>query len=109
SRRRRDAVRRRGCRRAWAAVYVRDREEGKPECRRTRPRDRLDSRAAWGTIPDEPGCRAPNERRLPEVRVRDRAWNIGLFLLRFTGLYLALGHGHMKIASLMHGEADRFI
>jgi len=41
--------------------------------------------------------------------MRDRAWNIGLFLLRFTGLYLAFGHGHMKIASLMHGEADRFI
>jgi putative oxidoreductase len=41
--------------------------------------------------------------------LRDRAWNIGLFLLRFTGLYLAFGHGHMKIASLMHGEGDRFI
>jgi uncharacterized membrane protein YphA (DoxX/SURF4 family) len=34
---------------------------------------------------------------------------MGLFLLRFTGLYLAFGHGHMKIASLMHGEADQFI
>ena len=41
--------------------------------------------------------------------MRDRAWNIGLLLLRFTGLYLAFGHGHMKIASLMHGEAGGFI
>jgi putative oxidoreductase len=41
--------------------------------------------------------------------MRERAWNIGLLLLRFTGLYLAFGHGHMKIGSLMHGEAQRFI
>ena len=41
--------------------------------------------------------------------MRDRAWNIGLFLLRFTGLYLAFGHGHGKFASLLHGEADMFI
>jgi putative oxidoreductase len=44
-----------------------------------------------------------------EGRVRDRAWNSGLLFLRLTGLYLAFGHGHMKFASLMHGEADRFI
>jgi putative oxidoreductase len=41
--------------------------------------------------------------------MRDRAWNIGLLLLRFTGLYLAFGHGHMKFMSLMHGDGDRFI
>jgi len=41
--------------------------------------------------------------------MRDRAWNIGLFLLRLTGLYLAFGHGHGKFAGLMHGEADQFV
>ena len=41
--------------------------------------------------------------------MRDRAWSLGLFVLRFTGLYLAFGHGHMKFAALLHGEADMFI
>jgi putative oxidoreductase len=38
-----------------------------------------------------------------------KAASIGLFILRLSGLYLAWSHGHGKIASLMHGEGDRFI
>lgn len=41
--------------------------------------------------------------------MRDRAWNLGLLFLRLTGLYLAFGHGHMKFAALLHGEAAMFI
>src|SRR5437762_1666677 len=98
----------RGCRQAWAAVYSRAREKSKGAC----IGDRLESARAWGTIPDEPGHgTAPDAggRTSREGSLKDRAWNIGLLLLRFTGLYLAFGHGHMKIVSLMHGEAGGFV
>ena len=41
--------------------------------------------------------------------MNDRARSFGLLILRLSGLYLAFGHGHGKIASLMHGEAQGFI
>ena len=41
--------------------------------------------------------------------MNDRWRNLGLFVLRLAGLYLALNHGVPKLTALSSGEAQRFV